>query len=188
MIVLLGMSFNKRISTFKDKVKDANDIFKLDEHELSEIFKLWNVRSREDIAHASENYIFSHFYISTVPTSKNKMVVIMNQPAIVAKMIKKYSDFINTFLHIKVEKYHRKEDRYDELIYVSNRGYFTYQSNLPKGSKLTLEIKRRISHDLKVPYKNIKKYSEKDKDILFRVESFKFERRTRRMSYIVFGR
>jgi hypothetical protein len=186
--LLQGMSFNKKITTFKDKVKDANNIFELDEHELSEIFKLWDVRSREDIAHASEKYIFSHFYISTVPTSKNKMIVIMNQPAIVAKMIKKYSDFINTFLHIKVQKYQKKEGRYEELIYVSNRGYFTYQSNLPKGSKLTIEIKRRISNDLKVPYKNIKKYSERDKEFLFRVESFKFERRTSRMSYIVFGR
>lgn len=186
--LLQGMIFNKKISTFKDKVKDANDIFELDEHELLEIFKLWDVRSREDIAHASENYMFSHFYISNVPTSKNKMIAIMNQPAIVAKMIKKYSDFIDTLLHIKVQKYQRKENRYEELVFISNRGYFTYQSNQLSGRKLTLEIKRRVSKDLKVPYKHIKKYLEKDKEFLFRVESYKFERRTNRMSIMIFGR
>lgn len=186
--LLHGMSFAKSITTFKAKVEDANEIFELDSHELSEVSKLWDMRSKEDIAHASENYMFSHFYINTVPTSKNKMIVIMDQPAIIAKMIKKYSDFLNTLIHIKVEKYHRKEDRYNELIYVVNRGHFTYESNQPSGVKLTLEIKKRISKDLKVPYLNIKKYSEKDKEFLFQVKSYKFERRTKRMSQISFGR
>ena len=89
---------------------------------------------------------------------------------------------------IKIEKYTNRNDRDEELVYVVNRGHYVYETNQTNLKKLIPELKKRISLDLKVSYKNIKTYYHHQKrEFIFRIESEKFKRTTKRTRYTIFG-
>ena len=135
--LLYNLTYKRSVKGFNKKLDDANTLFRLDADERRQIKKMWKMRGNDDVAHATERYLFAQYYINEVPTSKNKLIGIVNEPDIVAKMIWNYVKFIDSLVHVKVQKYQRKEHRHTGLVYTTNRGYFTYDSNQTKSVKLT---------------------------------------------------
>lgn len=185
--LLNSFNFKKKLS-FKKKLNQCNNIFQLTSEEVIEINKLWDERNQNDVAHAAEKYLYAMTFQNSLPVTKNKLLVVHNQPAIVAKMVKKYADFLNSLVHVKINKYQRKEDRVAELVHVINRGHYEYDSNERNLKKLIPEVKKRISLDLNIPYRKIKTYSHHDKVNLVFIINGRFSRRTKKSSYIIFGR
>lgn len=186
--LLYNFTFKKKKIPFKKRLEIINYIFCLAPNEISEISKLWDERNKNDVAHAAERYMHAMAYHNSLPTGKSKLLTIHQQPAIVAKMIKNYAKFLDQLIQVKVSGYERKADRQDELIYVMNRGYYTYESNQKDLKKLTPEIKKRISKDLDIPYKELKLYYHRDKKEFVFISLNKYKKGTKRQSYILFGR
>lgn len=183
-----SFKYKKGIKSFKNRLRNSNDVFKLSTEELKVIEKLWDLRNESDVAHAAETNLFRLGYQNAIPTSRSKLLSINSQPAIVAKIVKNYALFLGSLVIIKIEKYTNRNDRDEELVYVVNRGHYVYETNQTNLKKLIPELKKRISLDLKVSYKNIKTYYHHQKrEFIFRIESEKFKRTTKRTRYTIFG-